>query len=258
MHGFIIYSGNTLFNLITIIKHNINHVILIPRYFRNKWIIWGLWIFLQSIQDLPAAFLGQVSASLWRSGKHISLWGASVDAAAHCCGPAGSAPLYYASQWEHHRKVSVTRLWHLQCEGSKTLSFCFSTFPDTAHRQGHVPTVQHLQWSITRSVVCREIVGVHVWLFYVMPFSKSHLLTASVGLCHIFFQQMTKYAYKANIHRPICLYTQHLVSLHGRNASPSVSSGHTELGTAYLWLILGLWCWFWCKVWKALWCEYQN
>lgn len=72
---------------------------------------------------------------LVKSGKHISLQEAPVDAAAHWFGPAGSTPLYYVSQWEHHRKVSVTSIWHVQPEGSKTLSFCFSTFPDTAHYQ---------------------------------------------------------------------------------------------------------------------------
>lgn len=90
---------------------------------------------------------------LMGSGKHISLQGAPLDAAAYCCGPAGSAPLCYASQWEHHRKVSVRRLWHLQSEGGETLSFCFSAFPDTAHCQGHEPTLGDLQWSIIYNAV---------------------------------------------------------------------------------------------------------
>lgn len=55
----------------------------------------------------------------------------STSYAVHCCSPAGGEPPYYASQWEHHRKVSVTRLWHLQQEASKTLCFCFYTFPFT-------------------------------------------------------------------------------------------------------------------------------
>lgn len=112
--------------------------------------------------DFSAGYPSSTSSFSWLSfcllmgsGKHISLQGAAVDAAAHCCGPAGSAPLYYASQWERHRKVSVTRLWHLQHEGSKTLSFCFSTFPDTAHGQGHMPTVQDLQCSIPHYAECR-------------------------------------------------------------------------------------------------------
>lgn len=117
-------------------------------------------------------------------------------------GPACSAPQYYASQWEHHRKVSVTRLWHLQREASSTLSFCFSTYPDTALCQGHMPTVQDLQCRITRNTEWREMVVGHQrdklvssapWeeLLCVMSYLKSLPSAASLGLCHISFQQST-------------------------------------------------------------------
>ena len=66
----------------------------------------------------------------------------------------------YASQWEKHRKVSVSRLEHLQPEGSKTLSFYVSTFPDTAHSHWHMPAaVKDLQWSIKHNADCREVVA---------------------------------------------------------------------------------------------------
>ena len=173
--------------------------------------------------DFSAEHLSPTSSFSWLcfsllmgSGKHISLQGAPVHAAAHCCGPAGTAPLYYASQWESHRKVSVTRLRHLQPEGSKTLSFCFSTFPDTAHCRGHVPTVRDLRWRITRDAECGETKldtdtpvssrpAPVEKLHRVMSYSKPHLSAASVGSCHISFQQLTKYPHRANTHRPRCL-----------------------------------------------------
>lgn len=71
--------------------------------------------------DFSAGHLSPTSSFSWLnfclllgSGKHISLQGAPVDAAAHGCGSAGNAPLYSASQWERHRKVSVTTLRHMR------------------------------------------------------------------------------------------------------------------------------------------------
>lgn len=71
--------------------------------------------------DFSAGHLIPTSSFYWLhfclllgSGKHISLQGAPVDATAHGCGPAGNAPLYYASQWERHRKVSVTTLLRMR------------------------------------------------------------------------------------------------------------------------------------------------
>lgn len=72
--------------------------------------------------DFSAAFLGWVSISWWVLENIYPSWGAPVVSGARCCGPAGSAPLYYASQWEHHRKVSVTKLWCLQREGIAPVS----------------------------------------------------------------------------------------------------------------------------------------
>lgn len=135
---------------------------------------------------------------LVKSGKHISLQEAPVDAAAHWFGPAGSTPLYYVSQWEHHRKVSVTSIWHVQPEGSKTLSFCFSTFPDTAHYQRLLHNFARPPMEC-HTKCCREEMGGgeldmntgklasgsfgETALLYVLSYLKSHPSAASVGLC---------------------------------------------------------------------------
>lgn len=155
------------------------------------------------------------------SGKRISQQGAPLGAAVHCCGPAGHAPLYYASHWEHHRKVSVrvrVRLCHLQPEGTKTLSFCFSTFTDTAQSRGHMPTVQDLRCSFIHSAECERVLALTLksldmnglviirlvfsveLLCFVMPYWKSHP-SASVGSYRISFQRMTKWHCRAKTHK---------------------------------------------------------
>lgn len=47
-------------------------------------------------------------------------------------------------------KCQSKSFWLQQREGSIALSFCFSTYPDTAHCWGHMPAPQDLRWSITR------------------------------------------------------------------------------------------------------------
>lgn len=93
-----------------------------------------------------------------QSGKHISLQEVPLYAADYYHSPAGSTPLYYASQWEHHRKVSITRIWPLQPDESKTLRFCFSTFPATADCQGHMQSCAG-----TSSSVSNKMRGVRMW-----------------------------------------------------------------------------------------------
>lgn len=80
--------------------------------------------------------------------------------------------------------------------------------------KGLHPTVQDLQWSVTRNrkwwwwMLDTQIslrLASSEKLLCVMSYSKSHLSEASAGLCHVSFQQMTKYSHRANTHRLCCL-----------------------------------------------------
>lgn len=97
-------------------------------------------------------FMHVPNSETWKTYIIANGW---LYAAGDSCSPAGSKPLYWASQWEHQRKVSVIRLWHLQPDGSKTLSFCFSTFPHKAYCRRHTQLHGDLQQSLKLNEVSR-------------------------------------------------------------------------------------------------------
>lgn len=84
-------------------------------------------------------------------------------------------------------KCQSPDIWHVQREESKTLSFCFFTFPDTAHCRGHMATVQNLRWGGRRDAGGKEMVAgrgktalCHV-VMRVSSVSSLHLFSAKLS-----------------------------------------------------------------------------
>lgn len=139
-------------------KH-INHVSFIPQE-ANLWKLknMGINVSAEYPSSTTSSFPWPSLIFLMGSGKHISLWGSSCGCCCTVLGPSRQhTPCIMPPKGSTAGQVSLTSLWRQQCEGGGKLTLCFSTYADSAHCRGHMPSMWRFQWIISHNVESREV-----------------------------------------------------------------------------------------------------